>query len=172
MFQRVKWAMESCGEQQMKLPLLTPPRFTLCCATQIPTGAGDPCTRGYLPTLTVFFFKEKTNFFFSTVIAVIHQVLFGISFLFSRFFFVVVVVLVWSLWNGLELILATWLFLEQSGGGSGGKASAWQCGTPGFVSWVGKIPWRRKWQATPALLPGKSHGPRSRTWLSDFTSLA
>ena len=22
----------------------------------------------------------------------------------------------------------------------------------------GKIPWRRKWQSTPALLPGKSHG--------------
>ena len=28
-------------------------------------------------------------------------------------------------------------------------------------SWVGKIPWRRKWQSTPALLPGKSHGWRS-----------
>ena len=36
-------------------------------------------------------------------------------------------------------------------GGSDGKASAW----------VGKIPWRRKWQSTPALLPGKSHGWRS-----------
>ena len=32
---------------------------------------------------------------------------------------------------------------------------------PGFNSWVGKIPWRRKWQSTPALLPGKSHGQRS-----------
>ena len=28
-------------------------------------------------------------------------------------------------------------------------------------SWVGKIPWRRKWQSTPGLLPGKSHGQRS-----------
>ena len=28
-------------------------------------------------------------------------------------------------------------------------------------SWVRKIPWRRKWQSTPALLPGKSHGWRS-----------
>ena len=28
-------------------------------------------------------------------------------------------------------------------------------------SWVGKIPWRRKWQFTPVLLPGKSHGQRS-----------
>ena len=32
---------------------------------------------------------------------------------------------------------------------------------PEFDSWVGKIPWRRKWQSTPALLPGKSHGQRS-----------
>ena len=34
------------------------------------------------------------------------------------------------------------------------------------------IHWRRKWQPTPVLLPGKSHGWRrvakSRTWLSDF----
>ena len=36
-----------------------------------------------------------------------------------------------------------------------------QCGRPWFDSWVGKIPWRRKWQATPALLPGNSHGRRS-----------
>ena len=36
-----------------------------------------------------------------------------------------------------------------------------QCGRPGFDSWVGKIPWRRKWHSTPALLPGKSHGRRS-----------
>ena len=27
--------------------------------------------------------------------------------------------------------------------------------------WVGKIPWRRKWQPTPVLLPGKFHGQRS-----------
>ena len=27
--------------------------------------------------------------------------------------------------------------------------------------WVGKIPWRRKWQSTTGLLPGKSHGQRS-----------
>ena len=30
-----------------------------------------------------------------------------------------------------------------------------------FNSWVGKIPWRRKWQPTPVLLPGKLHGLRS-----------
>ena len=27
--------------------------------------------------------------------------------------------------------------------------------------WVGKIPWRRAWQATPIFLPGESHGQRS-----------
>ena len=31
----------------------------------------------------------------------------------------------------------------------------------GFDPWVGKIPWRRKWQPTPVFLPGKSHGERS-----------
>ena len=30
-----------------------------------------------------------------------------------------------------------------------------------FNPWVGKIPWRRKWQPTPVFLPGKSHGWRS-----------
>ena len=36
-----------------------------------------------------------------------------------------------------------------------------QCGRLGFDPWVGKILWRRKWQPTPVLLPGKSHGQRS-----------
>ena len=27
--------------------------------------------------------------------------------------------------------------------------------------WVRKIPWSRKWQPTPVLLPGKFHGQRS-----------
>ena len=27
--------------------------------------------------------------------------------------------------------------------------------------WVGKIPWRRAWQPTPVLLPGKFHRQRS-----------
>ena len=31
----------------------------------------------------------------------------------------------------------------------------------GFNPWVGKIPWRRKWQHTPVFLPGESHGQRS-----------
>ena len=32
---------------------------------------------------------------------------------------------------------------------------------PLYNSWVGKIPWRRKWQSTPVFLSGKFHGQRS-----------
>ena len=41
------------------------------------------------------------------------------------------------------------------------KESAHQCRKHGFDPWVGKIPWRKKWQSTPVFLPGKSHGQRS-----------
>ena len=41
------------------------------------------------------------------------------------------------------------------------KESACQGRTLRFDPSVGKIPWSRKWQATPAFLPGKSHGQRS-----------
>ena len=30
-----------------------------------------------------------------------------------------------------------------------------------FYPWFRKIPWRREWQSTPEILPGKSHGQRS-----------
>ena len=42
-----------------------------------------------------------------------------------------------------------------------GEESTCQCKGGGFNPWVRKIPWRRKWQFTPVLLPGKSHGQRS-----------
>ena len=41
------------------------------------------------------------------------------------------------------------------------KSVCLQCRRPGFDPWVGKIPWRRKWQPTPVLSPGKFHGLRS-----------
>ena len=61
-----------------------------------------------------------------------------------------------------------------------GKESVCQCRRrrrSWFDPWVGKIPWRRKWQPTLVFLPGKSHGQRSlvvyspwvtksQTWLS------
>ena len=46
-------------------------------------------------------------------------------------------------------------------GGSEVKASTWNAGDPGSIPGSGKIPWRRKWQPTPVLLPGESHGGRS-----------
>ena len=60
-----------------------------------------------------------------------------------------------------------------------GKESACLCRRRAYHPWVGKIPWRGKWQTTPVFLPGKSHGQRSLegyspwgckkswTWLSD-----
>ena len=63
-----------------------------------------------------------------------------------------------------------------------GKESACNAGDVGLIDpWVRKIHWRRKWQPTTVLLPGKSHGqnslagcsPRgckSRTWLTDWLS--
>ena len=41
-----------------------------------------------------------------------------------------------------------------------GKESACQCRRHRrceFNSWIGKIPWKRKWQPTPVFLPGESH---------------
>ena len=49
---------------------------------------------------------------------------------------------------------------EDFPGGPEVKASACHAGDLGSP-WVGKIPWRRKWQPTPIFLPGKSHGQRS-----------
>ena len=46
------------------------------------------------------------------------------------------------------------------------KESACQCRRRGFDPWLGKIPWRRKWQPTPVSLSGKSHGQRS---LADYS---
>ena len=55
-----------------------------------------------------------------------------------------------------------WIILGFPGG-SVGKESTCQCRKCGrcrFDPWVGKIPWRRKWQPTPVFLPGESRGRR------------
>ena len=46
-------------------------------------------------------------------------------------------------------------------GGSDSKESACNAGDTGSVPGWGRGPERRKWQATPVLLPGESHGQRS-----------
>ena len=46
-------------------------------------------------------------------------------------------------------------------GSSVGEESACNAGDPGLIPGSRRSPLRRKWQTTPALLPGKSHGQRS-----------
>ena len=50
---------------------------------------------------------------------------------------------------------------SANAGDSGDKSS--------INPWVGKIPWRRKWQPTPAFLLVKSHGQKS---LADHSPLS
>ena len=40
------------------------------------------------------------------------------------------------------------------------SAIAGKCKRCGFDPWIGKIPWKRKWQPTPIFLPEKSYGQR------------
>ena len=51
-----------------------------------------------------------------------------------------------------------------------GKEFAGQCRRHGFDPWVGKIPWRRRWQPTPVFLPVKSHGQGSLAGYSPWGS--
>ena len=49
-------------------------------------------------------------------------------------------------------------------GGASGKEPAHQCRRSKrhrYYSWVGKIPWRRKWRPPAVFLPGESHGQRN-----------
>ena len=46
-------------------------------------------------------------------------------------------------------------------GGLDGKVSACNAGEPGLIPGLGRPPWRRKWQPTPVLLPGKFRGQTS-----------
>ena len=55
----------------------------------------------------------------------------------------------------LILGLPLWLSCEKS------ACNAGDTGYSGSIPWIGKIPWRRKWQPTSVFLPGGSHGQRS-----------
>ena len=55
----------------------------------------------------------------------------------------------------LEYGLPRWLNGKES------TCNGGDTGDVGFNLWVGNISWRKKWQATPVFLPGKSHGQRS-----------
>ena len=47
-------------------------------------------------------------------------------------------------------------------------ANAEDAGDAGSIPGWGRSPWRRKWQPTPVLLPGKSHGQRSQVGCSPW----
>ena len=54
-----------------------------------------------------------------------------------------------NIWKGASQVAAS------------GKEPSCQCRRLkrcGFDPWVGKIPWKRAWQPSPAFLPGESHG--------------
>ena len=59
------------------------------------------------------------------------------------------------LWTKILLSVLMWIGISEC------KSICLQWRRPRFNPWVGKIPWRRKWQPPPVFLPGKSHGPRS-----------
>ena len=52
-----------------------------------------------------------------------------------------------------------------------GKESACYCRRCMFDTWVGKSPWRRKWQPTPVFLPEKSYGQRGHNWVTKHVPL-
>ena len=71
-----------------------------------------------------------------------------------------------SLFPSLPLVCVSavqWELVKFWGfpGGSDNKESVCNAGRPRFTPWVGKIPWRRKWEPTRVFLPGEVHGQRS-----------
>ena len=73
----------------------------------------------------------------------------------------------------------TWLLIQSPyslgfPGGSDGKEPVCNAVDPGLIPGSGRFPWTRKWQPTPVVLPGKSHGWRSLVGslliCSDFVS--
>ena len=66
----------------------------------------------------------------------------------------------WSISKNDALIMSLYDFA----GDTSGKEPAYQCRRLkrcGFDHWVGKVPWRSKWQPTPVFLPGEFHGQSS-----------
>ena len=61
----------------------------------------------------------------------------------------------------LFIILITGMVLSSPGGSVVKKKISYQCRRLWLHSWMGKIPWKRKWQPTPVFLPGEFHGQRS-----------
>ena len=61
--------------------------------------------------------------------------------------------------EGEAVFLPVPLCLSVFPGGSEDRVLL-QCGKPRFDPWVGKMPWRKKWQPTPVFLPREFYGQR------------
>ena len=59
------------------------------------------------------------------------------------------------------LYLDSHLTIKGLPGGSDGKESARNAGDWSSIPRSGRFPWRREWQPTPVVLPGKFHGQKS-----------
>ena len=66
-------------------------------------------------------------------------------------------------YSGLDVLDSSRLPRWQSG-----KESACQHRRCGFDPWVGKMPWRRKWQPSLVVFPRKSHSQRSSAGFSSW----
>ena len=64
-------------------------------------------------------------------------------------------------WAVVGLFPQLFWFVREWKEVASGRESNCQCRSCGFNPWVGKIPWRRKWQPSPVFLPGESHEQRS-----------
>ena len=63
--------------------------------------------------------------------------------------------------GGDNLCVLLWTRVSQLPRWLSGEESSCQCRRCGFHPWMGKIPWRRKWQHPPVFWPGESHGRRT-----------
>ena len=71
-------------------------------------------------------------------------------------------------WN-LQIVLTTLLKLPRSHSGKESACQCRRCTRLKFDPWV-RNPWRRKWQPSPVVVPGKSHGPEEPGWLQSIGS--
>ena len=68
----------------------------------------------------------------------------------------------WGEWlSGIWRLLEIQLGLPRWRSNKEAACQCRRCRRQGFDPWVGKSPWRRKWQPTPVFLPGEFHGQRS-----------
>ena len=66
-----------------------------------------------------------------------------------------------ALWAAVYGVAQSQTRLTRLSSSSSSKESTCQCKRHSLDPWVGRNPWRRKWQPTPVFLPEKSHGQRS-----------